>query len=287
MYRWTIVLTSLALLGGCGSVQKDAFMETSADLLARTGEALSRIGEKTPAQTDLPDPRPNPKQDELAALFDQPYIDPLTEYLRRHDDDARPASQLERVRRERDRRCRVIAENFEKDPKTRAQLARYRAGYSFSCPDQVASYQEALLADLEKKSNEPQDRPDSPDSPDPILNNQVSDCYLLTAIRNFSEALRACSGPAEAGDVQAQTNMALIFYALADYRNAYQWASEAAPASGEAAFLLANMYTNGQGVGPDPDQAEKWYHQAAGQGHAGAKAVLQEGTDSRGITKTQ
>lgn len=291
MYRWTIVLISLALLGGCGSIQKDQFMKTSADLLARTGEALSKIGERTPTadpSTVSTPPKP-PKRDELADLFDQPYIDPLTRYLIKHGDEADRSAQLARVRRERDRRCQAIADNFNEAAKTREALERYQAGYSFSCPDQVADYEQALAVSLARQADARENKPEtvSNKQPNSELSEQLSDCYLLTTIRNFSDALKVCKAPAEAGDVQAQTNLALISHALADYGRAHHWARLASAHSGEAAFLLARMYTAGQGVEPDPVAAEKWYHRAAGQGHAGAKAVLEEGTNTRGKTITQ
>ncbi len=269
-------------------------METSADLLNRTGEALSKIGQKTPSQTGQPETDEKPQQDELASLFDQPYIDPLTEYLQRHDGDPEQADQLAQVRRERDRRCRVIAGQYRDEPLTEAALQRYRAGYSFSCPAQVADY-EAALEERQAQAqaaSAPEESlsgstPPSPTpteasapaqaSPNPEVREQLSECYLLTTIRNFREALQACQVPAEAGHVQAQTNMAVISHALADYPRALRWASEAAPESGEAAFLLAEMYSSGRGVEPDPETANKWYHQAAGQGHPGAIAALQQG----------
>lgn len=286
MYRWPFLLISLVFLGGCTSFQKNTFMETSAELLSRTGQALSKIGEKTPAAPEDTAIAQKPqKHDELAGLFDQPYIDPLTRYLRKHRDDPERSSQLARVSRERDRRCRVIAEKFDADPKTPAALERYQAGYSFSCPGQVEVYEQELTELLARQAEE-QEAPRDPVQ-DSKPSEQLSDCYLLTTIRNFSEALKACKEPAEAGDVQAQANMARISHALADYRRAHHWASEAATDSGEAAFLLARMYTAGQGVEPDPAAAEKWYHRAAGQGHAGAKAVLNESTDTRRKTTPQ
>ncbi|MDX1635944.1 MAG: SEL1-like repeat protein [Marinobacter sp.] len=270
-------------------------MATSADLLARTGDALSRIGERTPAADETAPSRAPAKRDQLAELFDQPYIDPLTRYLAKHADDPAYSGQLERVRRERDRRCRAIAENFAAKPRTEETLTSYRAGYSFSCPGQVAAYERALAGEQErqasaekaKKAEQAENPEESAQAAAPIQDDQLSECYLLTTIRNFTEARRVCQEPAEAGDVRAQANMALISHALADYRQAHQWARKAAAESSEAAYLLGRMYTNGQGVEADPARAEKWYHQAAGQGHAGAKAVLRERSDSSGITKTQ
>lgn len=294
MLRWSVLLLSALLLNGCVTVQKDELMRTSSELLERTGEALSKIGRKTSVDprsstTEGPTesaPGPISPEQELADLFDQPYIDPLSEYLQRHRGDAERAGELSQVRKERQRRCQAVAERYVSEPLSETALDRYRAGYGFSCPQQVAAYEQALGEKQEQK-NRQQIASAEPEGPEPAVREQLNDCYLLTTIRNFSEALQACRAPANAGHVKAQTNMAVISHALADYRQAYRWARVAAPESQEAAFLLAEMYSNGQGVQQNLAQAEKWYHQAAVQGHTGARAALEQsaGAPSREVTK--
>ena len=80
--------------------------------------------------------------------------------------------------------------------------------------------------------------------------------------------------PAQAGDSQAQANLALIAHAFEDYPEAFQWARKAAGDSGEAAYLLGQMYAAGEGVAPSKQQAVYWYTKAAEQGHEQAIGIL-------------
>lgn len=64
-------------------------------------------------------------------------------------------------------------------------------------------------------------------------------------------------------------------YQRKDYRAAaVQWKSAASAGSAGAQYLLGTLYEQGQGVGPDPAQAENWYRQAATQGLADAQFRL-------------
>ena len=98
------------------------------------------------------------------------------------------------------------------------------------------------------------------------LAQQLNDCYLLTTIRNYSEARAACQAPAQQGDRRAQSNMALISRALGQYAAALDWAQQAAPGSADAAYLLGELYERGQGVEASDQRALSWYLQAAEQG---------------------
>ena len=71
MYRLLVIMMSAVLIAGCGNL-------TTSDVLSRTGDALSKIGQRDSA-ADF--------DQEIQALFEQPYIDPLTEYLQRYADD--------------------------------------------------------------------------------------------------------------------------------------------------------------------------------------------------------
>ena len=75
MYRPYSCLLILLFLSGCASVDGDRLSKASSDLLERTGQVMKKI---VNPQT------PNSYQGEQRALFDQPYIDPLTEYLAEH-----------------------------------------------------------------------------------------------------------------------------------------------------------------------------------------------------------
>lgn len=284
MYRLLVSLTLLTFLTGCANLQDKGLFGSSSEFFHRTGQALGKIGQPNPVVEN---------NAELKALFDQPYIDPLTAYMRDVEGDPAKADLRAVVAEERDRRCAVIASRYDEKPVSADRLARYRAGYTLSCPADVATYAERVAL-LNVAPADPVEKPVAaqvaPETAEPVpaesvaaeqpmdeaLRKQLNDCYLLTAIRNFSSALEACHAPADAGNVRAQTNMALISNALRDYGNAYRWATLAAPESGDAANLLGELYSQGHGVGADQAKAALWFEKAASLGHAGAKARMND-----------
>lgn len=263
MYRPYSCFLIILFLNGCASIDGDRLSEASSDLLERTGHVMKKIVDQ---------PERDAYQREQRALFDQPYIDPLTEYLAEHRDDPARESVLRQVRQERDLRCNAVAGQYANEPATAAVLERYDAGYSYSCPEQVAAFEERV----NQQASEPEAETAKVDPPNGkgVSDQALSDCYLLTTIRNFSAARKACREPADNGDVRSQANMAIIAHAFEDYTSAREWAERAARASGEAAFLLGQMYSTGRGVGKDMDQAVYWYNEAARQGHKEAQAAL-------------
>lgn len=299
MYQLLVILIVATLLSGCESLQRERFLDASNELWGRAGAAFKDIGQ--------PEPKPTPHNDfssELDPLFEQPYIDPLTRYLNRHEGDERRYNVLAKVRQERRRRCSVIANQYAAKPISQEALNLYRVGYLFSCPKDVDAYTEQLEKFQSESSKKKVRTAETAKTSDPEADTsttgfttsrssatadgevtklppsqQLSDCYLLTTIRNFSGAAKACLQPAEAGDVQAQTNMALIAYSLRDYASAHHWALRAAPESGFASYLLGQMYMAGNGVEQNKKEANKWYTKAAEQGHSEAKAALEEHSD--------
>jgi hypothetical protein len=266
MHRLFIVFTSAVLFAGCSLLQKDI------------GRVPTDPSDESwlLAKTYPPDPSEQ-YASEVQALFDQPYIDPLTRYFQKYRGSSVRASQIAQIREERDRRCEAVAERYASGPLTQQALASYKAGYAFSCPKDVAAYADRLArrqapAEEEELANTDTEKAPAREEP----SQQLKDCYLLTEIRNFSEALKACREPAERGDIQSQTNMALIAYTMEDYAAAYTWARKAAPDSSEAAYLLGRMYTAGKGTVRNNAEAKKWYSEAARQGHTGAKVALDE-----------
>lgn len=271
-YRPCFCVLLVSLLSACASINTDRLAETSSDMPDRTGEAIEAIE----TIGDRPDTRSF--EPERQALFDQPYIDPLTDYLETYAGDTERASAVRRVEDERERRCRTIAGQYAGEPATEAVLERYRAGYSYSCPEQVSAFAERVSRNtpandvVEPVTDSPAQSQDSPASS--ADQQALGDCYLLTSIRNYSAAREACLEPAQAGDTRSQANMALIAHAFEDYATALEWAEKAAPASSEAGYLLGRMYASGQGVEQDMEQAVYWYSKAAGQGNSEAKAAL-------------
>lgn len=288
MYRLLSCLITAALLSGCAGIDTERLSETSTDLLARTGEVMRSIvsptdspKESQPAKSDGNQPETSGAdryRQEQQALFDQRYIDPLTNYLIEHAGDPDRAGVLARVRQERDRRCGVIARQYESEPATARTLARYNAGYAYSCPQQVAAFEarvNAAQASAAATTDTEQSADATAQEPPLISDQALSDCYLLTTIRNYSEARQACRAPAEKGDARAQANMATIAYAFEAYDEALAWGQKAADRSGDAAFVLAQMYETGKGVERDPEQADYWYRAAAEHGHKDARMALE------------
>jgi TPR repeat protein len=258
MYRPYSCLFAVVLLGGCATTTGDDPLPEETEISFAT---------------------------EREALFDQPFIDPLTDYLIEHHGDPDRQTVLQRVREERNARCEQVARQYADEPSTDAVLAQFNAGYAYSCPQQVADFEQRV-----EQQPEPEQKPERRPEPESIPETQaadtrtadsisvseqsLSDCYLLTTIRNFSAAREACQRPAENGDVRSQANMARVAHAFEDYASAHKWAEKAAPNSGDAAYLLARMYAEGQGVSQNMDRAVYWYSQAAGQGHKNARAAL-------------
>lgn len=296
IYRWPAILLCLALMSGCAQLK-------SSEFLSRTGDALSRIGQPTPSQDQ------SATMAEVDALFEQPYIDPLTEYLQQYDEDPSRTAQLQRVEIERERRCEVVARRYNSDEISKTNLALYRRGYNFSCPQDVAAYAARLESIQSRQAPVRQTRsqpavieqevdsgeavtgqsdsedvlvPEVSGQSDAVDPAQLNECYLLTRIRNFSGALKACLGPAEAGVSGAQVSMARIQSALGQHESAYGWATKAAPESGQAAYLLGTMYADGLGTAQDTEAAKKWFRTATELGHREAAFALERlGTDNR------
>ncbi len=216
-----------------------------------------RVAHKTPQQ-------------ELQALFAQPYIDPLTDYLRQHPQEARYGEVWLSVVAERDRRCRQVAQRYAQRDKTEAVLARYRAGYVYSCPQQVEAFAEQVAQAESGALRAPDTNTDSvTDSAAtvelaPVQGNAAAnECYLLAQIHNYADALPACSVPARAGDLRAQRALADSLSALQRFDEARGWLLKAAQRRDtEAQIRLAEMSLNAQAGTADPAQAWAWYRQA-------------------------
>lgn len=60
-----------------------------------------------------------------------------------------------------------------------------------------------------------------------------------------------------------------------DFKKALYWYKMAAnQGNADAAFRLASMYINGEGVSPDQSEAHKWLKQAADEGNLQAKSLI-------------
>jgi hypothetical protein len=268
MYRQCSCLLIILLLNGCAIIDRASAFRVSPE---EPGQAPSYQSEKQ-------------------VLFDQPYVDPLTDYLIEHQGDPDRELVSQQIRQERDRRCQTVAAQYADEPATEQVLRRYNFNYGYSCPQQVAVFEKRVMQQVAKP--EPQSKAEPQPEPEPVTeavpedvdsasnaqvsNQALSNCYLLTTIRNFSAAREACQKPAEKGDARSQANMALVSYAFEDYETAFDWAEKAAAASGEAAFLLGEMYDDGRGVRQNTDKALYWYKEAVRQGHKEAQTAISD-----------
>ncbi|AFJ02736.1 Sel1 domain protein repeat-containing protein [Methylophaga frappieri] len=212
-------------------------------------------------------------------LFAQDYIDPLTQYLKTHADQTNLSASIKLVKAERDRRCQVIAKEYDNRPVTAESVARYQSGYQFSCPAEVSAYaarleptdQDSTVAN-ESESLSSENNATTSSTP----SAELEKCYLLTSIKNYSAAIKTCEPLAAAGDTAAQYQMAKILNALYRYDEAISWAEKAAPASADSSFLLATLYARGQGTSQDLNKANYWYQKAAESGHPEAIKLLEK-----------
>lgn len=270
-------LFCLLWLSGCSSQPaQDGLLARSAELLSKTGELISQqaqsLGNWGASQNNAQYDR------ELAQLFDQPYIAPLTHYLDQHGSDASRAEHLRQVVEERQRRCQRVASRYAERDKTPATLQQMRASYGDSCQEQIEQFA-ALLpparpgATPRPAVNSAQPRPRvAPPAVSPgIDRQQANDCYLLFTIKNYSQARDACLGPAAAGDGKAQYNLSVIASSLGNYPEALHWARRAAERSPDGCYQLGELYLRGQGIEQNPASALSWFEQAAEQGLARAQ----------------
>ena len=104
-------------------------------------------------------------------------------------------------------------------------------------------------------------------------------CLNAYSDKNYPAALLACTREANAGNQQAQRNLAVIYdQGLGVNKDAGQaaiWFRKAAETGNrDAAFQLASMYEQGRGVPKDQKQALDWYRKAALLGDADSQVKL-------------
>ena len=109
--------------------------------------------------------------------------------------------------------------------------------------------------------------------PGNVVRTAAHDCeirggeYTLLDPSSYAQAIKLWIGNAEAGDTQAQTNVAMLYEKLQppDYASAVSWYAKAAGAGyAPAETALARLYEAGLGVPQDKVKAINLYRQAAG-----------------------
>lgn len=216
-------------------------------------------------------------QEEIDQLFAQPYIDPLTFYIEEHSADDRRAKQLVLVAGEREKRCAVVAQTYAGRGATQNHLQRMQRGYLMSCPQDVQDFAVRVKQSSTSKRPAPSATAVT-EVPDPeveinaavdeaVSRRQNSDCYLLYTIKNYTQALGACTPIAESGDAKAQHHMASLERARGNLLAAFTWAGRSAGqqhAPGQ--LILGQLYQAGDGTPADKPKAVKLMRQAADQG---------------------
>ncbi|MEP7088390.1 MAG: PEGA domain-containing protein, partial [Gemmatimonadota bacterium] len=104
-------------------------------------------------------------------------------------------------------------------------------------------------------------------------------CLNAYSDKNYPAALLACTREANAGNQQAQRNLAVIYDqglgVTKDPAQAAIWFRKAAQTGNrEASFQLASMYEQGRGVPKDQKAAIDWYRKAALLGDADSQVKL-------------
>ncbi len=115
----------------------------------------------------------------------------------------------------------------------------------------------------------------------PALADDTSDCNASDQllITDPGRAVAACRRLAEKGDVVAQYNLALLYYAgqglPQNDGEAVRWFRKAAEqGDAPAEFELGRLYEDGRGVARDMVEAAAWYRKAADQGYVYAQSQL-------------
>jgi len=97
--------------------------------------------------------------------------------------------------------------------------------------------------------------------------------------KDYAEAFTVFSRLAEAGDAEAQYNLAMLYRTgkgvEKDISASFRWFQQAAEQGvPDAQYYLAHMYDNGEAVEKNLPKAFEWYHKAAEQGQGLAQINL-------------
>lgn len=272
-----------------------AFLSHAGETIAVQARRLTQFGGGRAVSTDEAF-----LEEEIDALFAQPYIDPLTAYLDEHSADDRRARLLLLVAQERDNRCAAIAQIYAGREASRANLQRMQRGYLVSCPEDVQEFaarvkvrsaalaREAAAAPVTESAAvqavaaSEASQPAAGPAPDPaphldraldeaLTRRQNNNCYLLFTIKNHTQAYDACRPVAEQGDAKAQHHMASLERTRGDFGPAFRWAERsAAQQYAPGQLVLGQLYQAGQGTRQDQARGLELMQKAADSGLAEA-----------------
>lgn len=237
-----------------------------------------------------------PQTDELQALFAQPYIDPLTDYLAKNQHDDALRDVLARVKAEREKRCADIALLYQKRAKTAANLAKLRTGYQRSCAHVVeafavlvessvpsASPAQATTARVTKPPTLVPEAP-SPDLVEPSVGSQtyavyrqqvLLNCQFKLAAQDMQAVIDSCQRLARQGEALAQSYLGTAYMQQQQVAQAeYWWRKAAEQGLAQAQYHLGVLYAEGRVLKQDWQQSFDWLQRAALQGLSAAQYAL-------------
>jgi TPR repeat protein len=128
-------------------------------------------------------------------------------------------------------------------------------------------------------------------APVTTLASPLEDGRAAAARGDFTAAIASLEQAAEAGSLEAETDLGLLYErgagAQPDLAEARMWFLRAAEEGVPAAETnLARLYAEGLSVRADPAEAARWYRLAAAQGYPLAEANLAElYLDGRGVAR--
>jgi len=234
---------------------------------------------------------PNPLSE--INLFEQPYIDPLTDYLKKNQNKAELRDTLARIKAEKEKRCADIAVRYQQRDKTQTNLDKLRSAYQYSCPHVVEAFAQLLNTSPQSvlKSDKINEKTFVHSNQVPQIVNSgamqdsqtyatyrqqvLSSCRLKLAEKAMQAVIDTCQHLAQQGEALAQSYLGTAYLQLQQAPQAEFWWREAAKQGlAHAQYRLGVLYAEGKLVKQDWTQAFKWLQRAAQQGLSAAQYSL-------------
>jgi len=225
----------------------------------------------------------------VQALYEQKYIDPLTDYINKNKRDEAKQVYVEQVQVERERRCMDIQARYDERPKTMHNLQRLRSGYNYSCPAIVTAFAKQVPASPAKRpptsnktSTPPQPAPKPADQPANSDTEKVEAPAQETPKQTEAQAVQAAAAATAAEAIPEQATLeqqaaacTTAFYAENDYPKAFDLCElPAQQNNSKAQYAMGFLYEKGRAVEKDDTMALNWYQKAASNGLPKAQFVI-------------
>ncbi len=227
--------------------------------------------------------RPLPKtSSDTQALFAQPYIDPLTDYLEQHPNASQDLQA--RIHAEREKRCAEVAVLYQQRDKTTAQLNKLRTAYQRSCPHLIEAFARQLPPATPQAPPQTMATSAATAASEMAIDSPSYAAYRQQALQSCLQALsdtawltviKPCKDLAKHRDAMAQTYLGRVYFQHQQPQQAaHWWQQAAAQGMAQAQYHLGLLYAKGQGVSQNVSQAAQWLQRAAHQGHSAAQYHL-------------